>query len=129
VPWLTPIFTRSDLVGQGPGPDWAAGLVAGAVGVLAAGVVAGAVLFGVALSDVALSDVAGALPLAALFEEGPHAVARAATLASAAAANARCATRRVASITVSFWLGRLGKPCDSYDADTGFPVAHHHRFG
>ncbi|MBO0817487.1 MAG: hypothetical protein J2P30_20355 [Actinobacteria bacterium] len=124
MPWLTPIFTCSDLVGQGPGPDWAAGLVAGAVGVVAAGVVAGAVLSGVALSDVA----GAALPLAAVFEEGPHAVARAATLASAAAANARWATRRVASITFSFWLGRFREPCDSYDADTGFPVAYH-RFG
>jgi len=95
-------------------------VVAAAAGVEAAGVVAGAVL----------SDVAGAaLVLAAVLEELPHAVARAATLVSATAANARRATRRVRSITVSFWLGRLREPCDSYDADTGSPVAHHRRFG
>jgi hypothetical protein len=94
-------------------------VVAAAAGVEAAGVVAGAVL----------SDGAGAALVFAVLEELPHAVARAATLVSATAANARRATRRVRSITVSFWLGRLREPCDSYDADTGSPVAHHRRFG
>ena len=97
----------------------AAGVVAGAAGVVAAGVVADAVLSGAA---------GAALPLAVVLEELPHAVARAATLASAAAANARLATRGVRSITISFWLGRLREPCDSYDADTGFSVARPCRF-
>jgi hypothetical protein len=102
------------VVGQGLGPDGAAGVVADAAGVVGGGVVAGAVL----------SVVAGAaLLLAVVVGELPHAVARTATLVSAAAASARRATRWVESITVSFWLSRLREPCDSYDADTGFPVA------
>jgi len=89
VPWLAPSFTRSDVVGQGLGPDGAAGVVADAAGV-AAGVVAGAVL----------SDVVGAALLLAVVDELAHAVARTATLVSAAAASARRATRWVESITV-----------------------------
>ena len=90
MPWLTPSFTRSDVVGQGLGPDGAAGVVAGAAGV-AAGVVAGAVLSGVA---------GAALVLGVVLDELAHAVARTATLVSAAAASARRATRWVESITV-----------------------------
>ena len=100
VPWLTPIFTCSDRVGQGPGPDGAA-VVAGAVEAGDAGAVA----------VVVLSDGAGAAPLPApVLEELPHAAARAATLASAAAANARRATRRVGSITIpSGWVGSVSR--------------------
>jgi predicted Zn-dependent protease with MMP-like domain len=89
VPWLAPSFTRSDVVGQGLGPDGAAGVVADAAGV-AAGVVAGAVLPG----------VVGAALLLGVVDELAHAVARTATLVSAAAASARRATRWVESITV-----------------------------
>jgi predicted Zn-dependent protease with MMP-like domain len=79
------------VVGHGVGPAGAAGVVADAVGVAAGGVVAGAVL----------SDVAGvALLLAVVLDELAHAVARTATLVSAAAASARRATRWVESITV-----------------------------
>jgi predicted Zn-dependent protease with MMP-like domain len=101
VPWLAPSFTRSDLVAQGAGPDGAAGVVADAAAVEAAGVAAGAVL----------SDGAGAaLPLAVVLEELAQAVARTATLVSAAAANARRATRWVESITVSFyWAGSVSR--------------------
>ena len=91
MPWLAPSFTRSDVVGQGLGPAGAAGVVADAAGVVGGGVVAGAVLSGVAGAALLLAVVVGELP---------HAVARTATLVSAAAASARRATRWVESITV-----------------------------
>jgi len=91
VPWLTPSFTWSDRVGQGPGP----------VGV-------GAVLAESAAADD--GDAAGALlggadeapPPAVLLEELPHPVASTAAQVSATAGSTRRVRSRVVSITVSF---------------------------
>src|SRR6266700_193286 len=98
VPWLTPSFTWSDRVGQGPGPggaDWA-------------GVAAGA---GDAGAGALLAEGAGgALPLAVVLDVLPHPVARTAVQVSAAAGSARRTRSRVDCITIpSDWVGSASR--------------------
>src|SRR5262252_5928551 len=93
VPWLTPIFTCSDRVGQGPGPDGAA-VVAGAVEAGDAGAVAVVVL-----SDGA-GACAGARRTAARRGEGRDAGQR---------RSGECSPGHAQGWVHhdSFWLGRL----------------------